>query len=150
MKYKKWLVILSVLLVIPLFADYTGHTDFLDTAISVNADTEKTIGDGIADHRIAVRDREVIGLTCIFTPAGTSTSTVDFYFQVSYDGGTTWAALDDGALFEIQTDVPAITGSIVRVYGPVNVRGASHIRWSKVDNNDAVNALTLVNVILSY
>jgi len=149
MKHKKWIIILAIL-VVPLFADHTFDDTFLDTAISLNADSEKTIGDGIADHSIPLAHARIAGITCIFTPAGGSASTVDFYFEVSYDGGTSWASLSDSALFEIATNTPAITGSIVRVYGPVNVQGASHIRWSKVDNNDAVNALTLVNVILSY
>jgi len=147
---KKILIILALLLVIPLFADYSGNTSFLSTAISVAADTEKVIGVGIADHSIPLGDQSTIGITCIFTPAGTSTSTVDFYFQVSYDGGTNWALLTDTTIARIKTDTAAVTGSIVRVFYEVNVHGASHIRWSKVDNNDAVNALTLVNVILSY
>ncbi len=153
---RRFLLIVAILLLfMPLVADYDGNTPFLATAISVSANSVKTLGSGIASHSVPLGEQNKIGLTCIFTPAGTSSATVDFYFQVSYDGGDSWAALDNlatssGALAEIPTNFPAITGSVVSYYIQIGVKGASHIRWNKVDNNDTSNALSDVNVVMSY
>jgi len=84
-------ILLVILLAAPLMADYTGNTAFLATAISVAADTVEVVGTGIATHSLPLGSQEIIGITCVFTPAGAAASTVDFYFEVSYDGGTTWA-----------------------------------------------------------
>jgi len=144
-------ILTAVFLLMPLSADYTGNTAFLATAIAVAADTVEVVGTGIATHSLPLGSQEIIGITCEFIPAGASASTVDFYFEVSYDGGTTWASLSKNAIAEIPTEQAVVTGeSAVRVFYEVNVYGASHIRWSSVDNNDAVNALSGVNVYLSY
>jgi len=147
-----FLIILMVaFLLVPLSADWTGKTAFLATAITVAADTVEVVGTGIATHSLPLGSQEIIGITCVFIPAGAAADTVDFYFEVSYDGGTTWASLSKDAIAKIPTNQAVVTGeSAVRVFYQVNVYGASHIRWSSVDNNDAVNALSGVNVYLSY
>jgi len=148
---KLFSILLVILLATPLMADHTGNTAFLATAITVAADTVEVVGTGIATHSLPLGSQEIIGITCVFTPAGAAASTVDFYFEVSYDGGTTWASLSKKAIAEIPTNQAVVTGgSVVRVFYQVIVYGASHIRWSSVDNNDAVNALSGVNVYLSY
>ena len=144
-------ILLVILLAAPLMADYTGNTAFLATAIAVAADTVEVVGTGIATHSLPLGSQEIIGITCVFTPAGAAADTVDFYFEVSYDGGTTWASLSKDAIAKIPTNQAVVTGgAVVRVFYEVMVYGASHIRWSSVDNNDAVNALSGVNVYLSY
>ena len=149
---KLFLILLTVaFLFMPLMADYTGNTAFLATAITVAANTVEVVGTGIATHSLPLGSQEIIGITCIFTPAGAAADTVDFYFEVSYDDGTTWASLSKDAIAKIPTNQAVVTGeSAVRVFYQVIVYGASHIRWSSVDNNDAVNALSGVNVYMSY
>jgi hypothetical protein len=86
--------------------------------------------------------------------AGSATLTVDYYFQVSYDGGTTWAdfhdPIADADYLSVIAGHAVISGTTVRVSRIIPLNGVSHIRFSKVINNDTANALTAVNATISW
>ena len=89
-----------------------------------------------------------------FTRSAGSTSTVDFYFQVSYDNGTTFSdyhdPVSDADYISIATNHAVISGNIVRVTRIISIAGISHIKLAKITNNDASNALTLCNATVSW
>jgi hypothetical protein len=87
-------------------------------------------------------DKGLLGLT--WTRASGSTSlTVDFYFQASNDNGTTWW---DYAMISDATGVAAVTGTTVQIARQVSLAGMTHIQLSSMTNNDTSNDLTAVNV----
>jgi hypothetical protein len=150
---KKHLLIFILLLAIPLLATYTKHDALLDGTLGVLATATATNGpaaDFLSKH-IGVANAAYIGVTVLFTPAAGSASTVDFVFEVSYDGGGSaghWATFA-GAEIKVATNTPAAEGSIVRVFYEMAVYGASHFRLKSVKNNDAANDITAVNVVVS-
>ena len=93
-------------------------------------------------------------LTVTFTRVTGSSLTVEFYFQVSYDGGTTWSdfhdPVSDADYFSVATNHAAVTGNVVRVTRVTNLSGISHIRLSKITNNDTAVALTACNATVSW
>jgi hypothetical protein len=148
---KKLFILIGILLLIlPLTGSHKKNLDFVSTGFSLTTGpVTKVIGDtGFTDNKVGVTDAPGGLLTVTFTRAAGSASTVDFYFQISYDRGTTWA--DFIQTIEVATNHSVISGTTVRVSEPIDLRGISHIRWSKVTNNDVANALTAVNVTISY
>jgi len=147
---KKLLVLIWILLLIlPLAASHKKNVDFVTTGFDLAISGTKVIGDtGFTDNKVGVTDAPGGLITATFTRAAGSASTVVFYFQVSYDRGTTWA--DFIQTVEVATNHSIISGTTVRVSEPVDLRGISHIRWSKAVNGDAANALTAVNVAISW
>jgi hypothetical protein len=145
-------ILISVLFLIlyfaPLAGDWNGVWNFLDTGIALNAGITKVNGtDFNSLERKAFAGKSTGLITMTFTRAAGSGSTVDFYFQVSFDGGTTWADYIES--IGIATNHSVISGTMVTVSKPINLGGISHIRWSKVVNNDVSNNLTAVNATLS-
>ena len=80
------LIALIGLLSLPLAASYSTHQHFLATAVTVGAGATSQYLTNWTDTGIttstAFRESTAL-LTVEFIPAGSSTSTVDFYFQVS-------------------------------------------------------------------
>ena len=124
---------------------------FLATGVSCGTSASVVNGTdfGSAAVRVSFIGQPSIGaLTVTFTrAAGSSTATVDFYFQVSYDGGTTYS--DYIEPFSVETGHAAISGTTVRVTKPILLYGVSHIRLYKITNNDGSNALTVCNAAIS-
>ena len=152
--FKPFLVLLlfAVLSLTPVNPQSWAFTaDFLDTAenVGTNAVITNGVGNDFLSNEVWVSRRgysSIVLITCEFTRAAGSASTVDFYFQVSYDDGTTWSDYD---LIEIATNTTVISGTTVRVSYPFNSQGASHWRLSSIDNNDVSNALTACNASIS-
>jgi hypothetical protein len=146
---KKLFVLIGILLLIlPLTGSWKRSTNFVTTGFALAAGATKVIGDtGFTDNKLGTTDASIGLLTVTFTRAAGSTSTVDYYFQVSYDGGTTWSDYIES--IGIATNHSVMSGTTVIVSKPVNLFGVSHIRWSKVVNGDVVNAVTAVNAVLS-
>jgi len=82
------------------------------------------------------------------TETGTAAS-LDLYFEVSIDGGTTWGT---APLFviEVPTNTAADTGGVVIYHGMYNLYGVTDIRLAKIDNTDAVTDLFDINVTISF
>jgi hypothetical protein len=129
-------------------AGYTG--DFIAAALGVAANTEAVNGTDFDSEEIGIPfDVESGALILTFTRAAGSTSlTVDFHFQISPDNGTTWYDYIEGV--SIETGHGVISGTTVRVARSLSLTGATHIRLSKIDNNDTANALTAVNAGISF
>lgn len=152
--FKSLLVLLlfTVLSLTPVNPQSWAFTkDFLDTAEDVGTNTvaENGAGNEFISNEVWVSRRgygSIALITCEFTRAAGSSSTVDFYFQVSYDDGTTWSDYDK---VEIPTNTTVISGTTVRVSYVFHTSGASHWRLSVIDNNDASNALTACNASIS-
>lgn len=145
---KKLIVILMLMLVVPLMATYRRHTAFLDGTLGVGTSSTATNGSEFESANIKIHDVPFIGVTAIFTRAAGSTSTVEFIFDVSFDGGATWATFI-GTDVEIATNTAVISGTTVRCFYEISVYGLSNIRLRSVKNNDSSNAISAVNVVLS-
>jgi hypothetical protein len=95
------------------------------------------------------QDAEMALLLLTFTrAAGSASLTLDYYFQVSGDGGTTW--WDYIEPLSIETGHAVITGTTVRVARQLSLAGFTNIRLASVVNNDTVNDLTAVNAGISF
>ena len=152
-----FIIALVMLLALPLLADRT-YTQAFTAAFSLAASGTATNGTEFTSAEVKVseeRGAKIALLTLTFTrAAGSATLTVDYYFQVSYDGGTTWAdfhdPIADADYLSVIAGHAVLSGTTVRVSRIIPLNGVSHIRFSKVINNDTVNNLTAVNAILSW
>jgi len=143
---KLFLICLLVLAVSASGAQYY-NANFLDTAVAVNAGITSVNGTDFASKERPTSNNAGL-ITITFTRAAGSASTVNFYFQVSFDGGTTWSDYIESISIETQHSV--ISGTTVRVSKPVNLWGISYMRLSKIVNGDTANNLTAVNATISY
>ena len=133
-----------------LFASHLSTTNFLTTAVSTALSTTTTITTDTDGIEIGAREGfPNQGLiTIIFTRSGSGTSAeVDFEFQVSYDGGSTWTT-SAYTTVSVATNARAVD-SVVRHSQPVHLYGVSHIRLAFIVNADATNNLTLCQAVLS-
>jgi hypothetical protein len=157
---KKTILILAlvVLAAIPIGAAYNYSKLFITAGVSCNASSTVN-NDGKDFTSINVgpipNDVNTALLTLTFTRAtGSATLAVDFYFQVSYDNGTTWAdlhdAVSDADYLSVLTGHAVVTGTTVRVSRTIILNGVSHIRLSKIVNNDSGNNLTACNATISW
>jgi hypothetical protein len=144
---RKLFLICLLVLTVSAFSSQSYYAAFLDTAVDVGAGmTKVNVTDFTSKSHFTPVNTASITIT--FTRAAGSASTVDFYFQVSFDGGTTWA--NYRSTISVPTNEPVISGTTCRVLTPVNLYGVSHIRLWKIVNGDVGNALTAVNATISY
>jgi hypothetical protein len=87
-------------------------------------------------------------LTVTFTRTTGTTAEVDFEFQVSFDGGTTWCT-EPYCVVSVATNAAAATSNVVRYAAPVYLYGISHLRLYRIVNNDGSTALTACGAYLS-
>ena len=150
-------IAMITMLALPLMADRT-YTQAFTTAFNLAAAGTAMNGTEFTSTSIKVSEEKgakLALLTLTFTrAAGSATLTIDYYFQVSYDGGTTWAdfhdPIADADYLSIVTAHAVLSGTTVRVSRIIPLNGVSHIRFSKVINNDTGNNLTAVNATLSW
>jgi len=129
-------------------ADWQFRQAFI-IPMSVGSSATKANGTDFTSSEQVVLNVKTALLTITLTrAAGSSTLTCDFYFQVSFDNGTTWA--DYIQPIGVETGHAVISGTTVAVSFPVNLSGASHIRLSKIVNNDSGNNLTAVGATISW
>ncbi len=104
-------------------------------------------GSGIV--RVSYTGRPSVGcITVTFTRTTGTASLVDFEFQASYDNGTTWTT---AAYVTVSVATNALASSNVVYYSvPVYVYGVSHLRLSRIVNNDGSTALTVCNAYFSF
>ncbi len=144
-------IVLIALMVLPLMADRT-YTVAFTTAFNLAASGTATNGTEFTSAEVKVSEEKgtkTALLTMTFTrAAGSATLTVDYYFQVSFDGGTSWSDYIDPT--SIITGHSVISGTTVAVSKPLHLFGVSHIRLSKVVNGDTANNLTACNAYLSW
>jgi len=151
MKHLKTILILGLfaltLFSLSLNAQVPKSEDFLTAAVNVG--TSSTVTTSSSSIWVSEPGYSgVVALICTFTRSAGSTSTLDFYFQVSHDGGTTWENYDDITI-EIPTNQTVYSGTTVRDVYLVYVHGITHMRLWKIVNNDGTNAVTACNVTLS-
>ncbi len=143
-------VLCLALLAWPVMADYSYSLNLIATAIAVGAGATKIeVTDFTAVEANISHQGSFGALTVTFTRAAGAADTVDFYFEVSADGGTTWSTFE-GTTISVATNHAVISGTTVRATWVIDFGGISHIRLAKVVNNDAVHALTAVNVKVSF
>ena len=91
----------------------------------------------------------IVAITVTFTGDGSMDGAdIDFYFQASYDNGTTYTTTDY-VVVSRESDTDADADEVVIYTEEVNVFGISHLRLWKVVNNDAANSITDVNATIS-
>jgi hypothetical protein len=154
------MLFLVALLALPLAGDRTYSESFTtETSFNLAASGTALRATNFTSPGIKV-SKEVGARMALFTmefarSAGSS-STVDFYLQVSYDDGVTWSDFVDpvssAEYFSVATEhaVMAATTTTVRVSYIIHLAGVDHIRLSKVVNGDSSNALTAVKATLSW
>jgi len=149
MKYLKVVAIVSILFFgIFLNAQNTVCKDFLSTAVNVNAGaTVTTTSTSVWVARPGYSG--VVALICTFTREAGTTSTLDYYFKASHDGGTTWENYDDITI-KIPTNQAVYTGDIVREVKLIYIYGLTTLKLRQIINNDGVNNVTACNVTLSH
>ena len=153
---KKLIIISILILAIPLLATWNRSDALLDGTLGVLATATATNGAEFDSEEVIVYDTPFIGVTAMYNRAAGSALTVDFVFEVCYDGGSDGPALTaahwatfNGTDIKIATETAAVTGTTVRVFYEIAVYGASHFRWKSVKNNDTANNITAVNVVVS-
>jgi len=91
--------------------------------------------------------KDVGVLTVKFTRTTGTTAEVDFEFQASFDGGTTWTTAAYCTI-SVATNAAAVS-DVVRYSVPVYLYGISHLRLYRIVNNDGSTALTNCGAYLS-
>ena len=150
-KLKKILAIITLglmLVALPLLASQQRHKWFLSTAVNVAAGATVTYPATLPSGVVDVSKYSKCSFTVVFSRAAGAADTVDFTFDISYDGGTTWASFE-GVTIQIATNHAVISGTTVRAYIEVNLYGISHIKLHSIKNNDGVNNITACNATLS-
>ena len=90
----------------------------------------------------------IVAITITFTGDGTMDGNdIDFYFQASYDNGTTYTTTEYWVV-GIESDADHVDNVVIYTE-PVLVWGISHLRLWKVVNNDATSSVTDVNASVS-
>jgi hypothetical protein len=144
---RKLILIGLLILVLPVFGAYTKYQIFLDTAVAVNAGATADNGAEFTSKERPVPAAHGL-LVVTFTRAAGSTATVDFYIQVSFDGGDTWSTPGDFGTFSVPTNTKAVS-NVVRTAKLIYLYGVSHVRLWEIHNNDSEN-LTACNAGISY
>jgi len=91
----------------------------------------------------------IVSITVTFTGDGSMDGNdVDFYFQASYDNGTTYTTTAFWVV-SIESDTDHVANVVRYTDFIVPVWGISHLRLWKVVNNDATSSITDVNATIS-
>ena len=143
--------LLVILVAIPLWGTFNKSWDFLATAVDCGASTTLVNGVGFTSTQIEISRpqgmKDTGSLSVTFTRAAGSASTLDFEFQVSFDGGSSWSTAYYVRI-RVATNETALT-NVVKVTKELNLHGISHIRLYRIVNNDGANAVTACNATLS-
>jgi len=129
---------------------YQGNYPFLTAGVNVNLSTAAVNGTDFTSEPVWISRPgcgDKVAITVTFTRAAGTASTVDFEFQASYDGGTTWTTAYFVNL-QTATNETAVS-NVVRKITLVNVPGVSHLRLYRINNTDAANNLTACNASVS-
>jgi len=130
---------------------YQENHRFLGTTVDVSSGGTATDGTHFNSQDIRISWAgygNVVAITISFTGDGSMDgSDVDFFFQVSYDGGTTWTT-DAYVEVDVASDA-AHSSNVVRHTELVNVHGISHIRLYQIVNNDSTSGITACNAWVS-
>lgn len=153
MKYLKVLTILVFMafICLPMMPQsYQGNFAFLATAVDVNASATAVNGTDFTSDPVWISRPgcgDAVSITVTFTRAAGLTDTVDFEFQASYDGGTTWTTAYY-ANIQVATNETALSNVVIKTY-LVNVPGVWGLRLYRINNTDASNNLTDCNASVS-
>ena len=125
-----------------------SQRDFLATAVDVNASATKVNGTDFTSLELDVRPLCGNGLISVtFTRAAGGADELEFYFQVSNDGGVTWSTIEYLKI-GYPTNSEAVS-NVVRGAKPIVLDAITHIRLWKIINGDAANNCTACNAKLS-
>lgn len=120
--------------------------NFLATAISVN-DNDVAVNGTDFDSLELVPDignfKELGAVSVWFTPATPAAVTIDFEYQASLDGGSTFSSM---YFFRIQVDTNETQDTgVVRKVILLNLFGVTHLRLYRVKVNSGAGNCTLIN-----
>ena len=148
-KFKLFTILLVFLFATVSFGDHSGNQNFLATdyaSLAADGTYTKTTW---TTEELLVLHKAWGPITLIFTTAGGDGNEIEFYFQASYDGGTTWSTGDDLIVY-VDSDEQGDGDDEVR-YPWIEIwPGWSHLRLWKIYNGDQVTAITAVNATLSW
>jgi len=152
---KKARSLISVLAIFILsalvFSEVYSKKEVLSTAVTLNASTTVVNGAGGVtwyDVTLPSSVSPIIGVTMTFTRAAGSDSTVQAFFQVSFDAGTTWSDLE-GQELSVATNHVVISGTTVRVTEMLAVYGVNRLRVKHFINNDGANNVTALQLTVT-
>lgn len=124
---------------------YRNSQDFLATAEDVNDNTTAVNGTDFTSREINISDWWSQGsITVWFTPAVPAAVAVDFEFQVSSDGGTSWSSAYYVKISEDSNQTQDGSG-VVRTTTEVNFFGISHIRLYRIVVGNGAGNCTVMN-----
>jgi len=152
MRNKFLILLFSLLVVFPLFADQEYTCDFLASAIDVNDNTTAIDGTDFNSQLGSVKGKEPYGcITVMFTPASGAAVSIDFEFKVSTDSGNTWStglAGDSFLRIQVNTNVNAVSGVVVHTE-LVQLHGITHIKLNRVVVGNGAGNCTDIQATLS-
>ena len=127
----------------------TGLASLAGAATTATNGTEFTAVPIKVSRRDGGGHSSVVTITISFTTdgGGIDSNDVDFYFQASYDNGTTYTS-DEFVIIDCPADTTA-SSNAVKHMEQVNVYGISHLRLWKIVNNEADDTITLINATIS-
>ncbi|HZX10720.1 MAG TPA: hypothetical protein VFG01_07205 [Acidobacteriota bacterium] len=128
-----------------------ANTDFLETDISVNNDSNKVEGTDFDSEKIPVGEINKGLISLKFNPAAAAAESIDFEFAISYDNGTTWTSGLGGDAFkqvQINTDVNAIS-NVVYHSEAIDLYGVTHIKLNRVLVSVGAGNCTEINANLA-
>jgi hypothetical protein len=142
----------SILLAGALTGAVSITRNILPTGVDCGTSTTVTNGTDFTSEHVSTTypidtPKNVGLLTVTFTRTTGTASEVDFGFQASYDGGTTWTTAAYCTV-SVATNATAVS-NIVRYSVPVYLYGISHLRLYQIVNNDGSTALTACGAYLS-
>ena len=137
-----------IALTLMLSAGWTYKEDFLTVGVSCAHSETLVNATGFISIHVTSGRSPAGTLTITFTRTTGTASTVDFQFQGSFDGGTTWTT-SYFVHIAIATNTTAVS-NVVRDSTLINLNGISHLRLYQIVNGDASTDLTLCNATLSY
>jgi hypothetical protein len=122
-------------------------SEFLKEGISIDPSEIKNNFVNFVSREISIR-KKVGAITVIFNRESGSLSTIDFEFQVSYGLTNIWSSAYYLRI-RVRTNEDAVAEAVSKTL-PVNFYGISHIRLSRIINNDNSNYIENCNAIVSY
>ena len=153
---KKAIISLVLVLALAGLASATQYSVDFTTAFALNASATKVNVSDFTSVVVSIPANVTKGIliTTFARAAGSGSLAAAFYFQVSYDNGTTWADYVDPVTgleyVAVLTGHGVIATTTVRVANFINLGGITNIRLAKVINNDSGNNLTAVNASISF
>jgi hypothetical protein len=148
--FKKFALVIALILLVMPVVSQQGYVAFLTTAVDVNGGATATNGAEFNSIPVSTLGLDTVILIITFTGDGTvaESDDIDFIFEISWDDATTWTTTD---IFEVDCPADSEHASNIVIHPEFwRVRAATHIRLDKIVNNTTSENVTACNAYLVY